>query len=179
MMTRSRRGITLPELLGTIVILALVVSLLGAVAFSMIRAADRIAVNQSAETIGLALVDHLEGVMERAVPNTHSTSCTGDGGCVVLVQEYLYVYDPLAGTIDPVVHATPVETAISIHDAAIWIDGVALGSGSFTIGPTSTLTVSSVSGTTTVTIAFTLVSADDRTFPFSAVYRFTESTVPA
>ncbi|MCK7492318.1 MAG: hypothetical protein MZW92_12490 [Comamonadaceae bacterium] len=80
---------------------------------------------------------------------------------------------------DPVVHAVPIETTISVHDGAIWIEDVAVGSGAFTIGAASTLTVADVSGTVTVTISFELLSADGRTFPFSATYEFIESAIPA
>jgi len=178
-MSRRSRGVTLPELLGAIVVLALVTSLLSAVAFAMLRAIDRIAVNESAETTGLYLIARLENAMEDAGPNTYSQACAGAGGCVVLIQEYRYEYDPLDGSIDPVVHASPIETTLSVHDGAIWIDDVAVGTGAFTIGPASSLVVVDDLGTITVTIAFDLLAADGRTFPFSATYEFTESAIPA
>ncbi len=178
-MSRSRRGVTLPELLGAIVVLALVTSLLSAVAFAMLRAIDRVAVSESAETTGLHLIARLENAMEDAGPNTYSLSCSGAGGCVVLIQEYVYVYDPLDGSIDPLVHPSPLETTLSVHDGAIWIDGVAVGAGAFTIGPASSLQVVDDLGAITVTIAFDLLAADGRTFPFTATYEFTESAIPA
>ncbi len=178
-MSRNRRGVTLPELLGAIVILALVTSLLSAVAFAMLRAVDRIAINESAETTGLYLIARLENAMADAGPNTYSQVCTGAGGCVVLIQEYVYEYDPLDGSIDPAVHPSPIETTLSVHDGAIWIDGVAVGDGAFSIGPGSTLQVVDDLGTITVTISFDLLAADGRTFPFSATYEFTESAIPA
>ncbi|OHE40761.1 MAG: hypothetical protein A2Y16_06950 [Tenericutes bacterium GWF2_57_13] len=178
-MSRNRRGVTLPELLGAIVILALVTSLLSAVAFAMVRAIDRIAVNESAETTGLSLISQLENAMEDARPNTYSQTCEGTGGCVVLIQEYIYEYDPVDGMIDPVIHASPIEKTLSIHDNAIWIDAAMVGTGVFTIGPASTLAVVDDAGTVTVTISFELLAADGRTFPFTAIYEFNESAIPA
>ncbi|MFA5007028.1 MAG: type II secretion system protein [Candidatus Izemoplasmatales bacterium] len=178
-MIENRRGVTLPELLGAIVILAIVTSLLGAVAFAMVRAIDRIAVNQSAEATGLYLVDYLEDAMADRAPNAYDDSCAGTGGCVVLIQEYAYAYDPVDGSIDAVVHVPPLETEFSIHDDAVWINGASVDAGDFTIGSDASLSVNDVLGSVTVTIAFSLVAADGRTFPFFAEYRFTVSEIPA
>ena len=178
-MIENRRGVTLPELLGAIVILAVVTSLLGAVAFAMIRAVDRIAVSQRAESTGLYLVDFLEDAMADRAPNAYDETCAGAGGCVVLIQEYAYAYDPADGSIDAVVHVPPLRTEISIHDGAVWIDGTPVDAGDFTIASDASLSVNDVLGSVTVTIAFSLLATDGRTFPFFAEYRFTVSEIPA
>ncbi|HOW37435.1 MAG TPA: type II secretion system protein [Candidatus Izemoplasmatales bacterium] len=178
-MNKKHRGVTLPELLGAIVILGLVTSLLGTVAYAMIRGIDRISVNQTAETTGLALVRYLEKTMEDSHPNTYSTTCEPAGGCIVLIQEYTYVYDAVTGSISPLVHPTPLETEIAVHSTGILVNGVPLEMGSFTLSPTSTLVVSSTPTRTTVTFSFALVAADGRSFPFTAVFSFTTSTIPA
>ncbi len=178
-MNRGHRGVTLPELLGVILILGLVTSLLGTVAFSMIRGIDRVAVNQSAETTGLAMVRYLERTMENSHPNTYSSTCEPSGGCIVLIQEYTYVYDSVSGSISPVIHATPLETEIAIHPNGIWVNGTPLEMGSFTLSPTSTLVVNPGPAKVTVTINFALVASDGRSFPFTAIFSFTTSTIPA
>ncbi|MDP3130454.1 MAG: hypothetical protein Q8N15_03845, partial [Bacillota bacterium] len=92
---------------------------------------------------------------------------------------YEYVFDAIDNVIDLVVHAPALETTVSEHDGSLWIDGVAIDDGDFTIDASTTLTLTDVAGAVHITIAYVLVAPDGRTFAFSASHDFTTSDIPA
>jgi prepilin-type N-terminal cleavage/methylation domain-containing protein len=178
-MDNQRRGVSLPELLGAIVIFGIVSSLLAAIAFSMLRAINRIAVSQHAEIVGLNLISELETTMSDAQPNTYSEFCPDASECIVLIQEYRYEYDSINGSITTVVHASPIKTQLSIRAGAIWVGNEAIDISGFVMGPQSTISITVSITQVMVTISFELIAADGRMFPFMVRYAFTQSTIPS
>jgi type II secretory pathway pseudopilin PulG len=178
MMCKRHDGVSLPELLGALVIFGLISALLGSITYVMVNAVNRIALAEKANAQALLVTGRLEQAMADA-GGTAYAACVGVTDCVILENHYEYVYDALNDEIDLVVHAPALETTVSEHDGALWIDGVAIDAGDFTIAAATTLTVTDVAGAVTVTVAYVLVAPDGRTFAFNASYDFTTSDIPA
>jgi|GEM_PF-596223 len=177
-MFRNRRGVTLPELLGAILIMTIVTALLGGITFAIIRTVDRVAVANDANVVGLRLVNRLESAMADAGATAYST-CVAANGCIVLENHYDLVFNDATDTVDVVVHAPALTTTVSVHDGAVWIDGAALDDGNFSIGGASLLAVTDVAGEVTVTIAIELLATDGRLFAYNASHTFQTSDIPA
>ncbi len=178
-MNNSRtHGISLPELLGAIVIFGLVSALIGSMLAVFSSASRRLMVAEQANAKALTLILAIENAASDAGSTAYS-SCGGETECIVLENHYEYEYNAVSDAIDLVLHEPALTTEISLSTGTILINGVALDTGDFTIGAASTLTAVNVGGEVTVTIHFILETATGETYGFTTSFHFTESAVPA
>ncbi|MFH0992794.1 MAG: type II secretion system protein [bacterium] len=178
-MNKNRNhGISLPELLGAIVIFGLVSALIGSMLAVFSAASKRLMVAEQANAKALSLILSIENAASDAQPTAYS-ACVGETDCIRLENHYEYVYNEITDAIDLELHEPELTTEISLSADAIMINGVALDTGDFTIDAASTLTATNIDGEVTVTIHFILRTADGDTYGFTTSFNFTESAVPA
>lgn len=172
------RGLGLAELLGALVIFGLALSLGGLLVASFINASNRIFINEQATSTGNRLVGQLESAMADSGGDQYS-ACPGNQDCLILENNYEYIWDAGLGEVVLSVHDPALETEVALDNGQILINGSAVDLGGFTLDPLSAMTIQ-LSGTeVTVTVQFALIAADGRVFSFTASHHFSLSDIPA
>lgn len=132
-----KRGMTMVELLGAIVLFGIIISL-SAIMISVITNANAKIVEQSrANTEGTLLTALIDRKIREFGP-TNYTTCV-ESNCIILVKAFEYVPDLDLGTIDLVVY-DPVQTLkIEVSSEQLLIDDEVQSIAHFTVDPTSSV----------------------------------------
>jgi hypothetical protein len=149
-----KRGMTIVELLGALVLFGIIISL-SAVMISVITNANAKIVEQSrANTEGTLLTALIDRKIREFGPTNYTTCIETD--CIVLVKTFEYVPNLELGTINLVVY-NPVQTLkIEVSSEQLLINNEVQSIAHFTIDPTSSI-IYSINGrilTYEITIIF-------------------------
>ncbi len=109
----NRRGLSLVELLGAIVIFSLVVSLASLLFKVFLDSNRRISENAKANSTGAAFINVLENAIDNLSPTNYSPC--GEN-CLIIEKEFTYEFDTETGTIE-VVQCDPVLRIELVFDA--------------------------------------------------------------
>lgn len=106
----NKKGLTLVELLGAVVISAIGIALLASVVTLIVRATQDTIVNNRANTTGMIIVARFENTMDDFVA-TDITTCSGVAttSCFVLEKHYERGLDPVDNVIKDI-PVSPIET---------------------------------------------------------------------
>ncbi len=174
----SKKGVSLVELLGAIVIFGLVASLVALFLSVFLRANERISINARANQEGQLVVEILEEQMQNLSPTAYS-SC-GLNDCLVLDKEFAYEFDPIQEDVVLVTFSPALSLRLEIDSKNILkIDGTAYAFNDFTLGALSSIVFTENSGMLYVIIDLYLESADLEQFNFIATYSYSLESVPA
>jgi len=173
----NKKGVTIIEMLGAIVIFGLALSLIAMILQTIGAATERITLNTKATYEGNQIVRNLELEIQQFAP-TNYRSC-GFGDCIILESHYYYDIDLINGTITPTVYDPFLEKSISIDNGKIWIDGQELVINYFTLGALSSVTYTLDVNLLEITINIYLVDEHGKENQFVATYSFTISEIPA
>lgn len=173
----NKKGISVIELLGAIVIFSLVISLSALFLSVFLRANDRISVNAKANQEGTLVVEILKDLMRELSPTSYS-SC-GPHDCLVLEKEFAYRFDPVLEDVVLVTYV-PVETLqLEIDkDGFLTIDGTIYNFNDFTLGSASSIIYSENSGILYVIIDIYLESTTSAQYNFVATYSYDLKSIP-
>jgi hypothetical protein len=171
------RGIGLAELLASLVIFGIALSLGGMLVASLIRASDRILVSQRATTLGNLIVSQLEDSMVDAAADQYS-SCPGNQDCIIMTNTFDYEWNEILGEVVLTIHNPVLQTRVEIDNGQILIEGLAMDLGEFTLDPLSAMALSLSGADVTVSLSFSLISSDGQAFAFTASHRFTLADIP-
>lgn len=155
-----KRGMTMVELLGAIVLFGIILSL-SAVMISVITNANAKVVEQSrANTEGTLLTALIDREIREFGPTNYATCVETD--CIVLVKAFEYVPDLDLGTIDLIVY-DPVQTLkIEVSSTQLLINDEAQNIAHFTVDPTSSLMYSINGSILTYNITIIFVGDHDQ-----------------
>jgi len=172
----NKKGVTIIELLGAIVIFGLALSLVAMILQTIGVATERINLNTKATYEGNAIVRELEKEMQDFSP-TDYRACIGTD-CIILESHYYYDVDLINETITPVAYDPFLEKSISVENGKIWIDGVERVIPYFTLGALSSIDYTLTLNTLEITISIYLVDEHGKEYQFIANHQFTISEIP-
>ncbi len=172
----NKKGVTLVELLGAIVIFGLALSLVSMILQTIGVATERINLNTQETYEGNTLVRYLEKEMQDFGPTNYRACVSGD--CIILENHYDYEVDLINETITPVAHDPILEKSISIENGKILVDGVERVINYFTLGASSGISYTLNASLLKVTINLYLVDEHGKEYQFIATYQFTISDMP-
>jgi len=172
----NKKGVTMIELLGAIIIFGLALSLVAMILQTIGTTTERINLNTEATYKGNTLVRDLEKEMQDFGPTNYSACVIGD--CIILENHYDYEVDLINETIIPVANDPILEKSISIENGKIWIDGTELTITNFTLGASSSVDYTVSVDIVDVTIHIFLVDIYGKEYQFIASYQFTISDMP-
>ena len=172
----NKKGVTLIELLGAIVIFGIALSLIAMILQTIGNATERIDLNTQATYEGNTLITKLEKEMQDFGPTNYRACVSGD--CIILENHYDFEVDLINETIIPVPHDPILEKEISIGNGKIWIDGDELIINNFTLGASSSVDYTINLDLVVVTIQIVLVDTNGKDYEFIANYQFTISDMP-
>ncbi len=173
----NKKGISLVELLGAIVIFGLMTSLVALFLSVFLRASDRISINAKANQEGQLVVEILEDLMQDLSPTTYSTC--GPNDCLVLEKEFAYEFDPIQEDVILVIYSPSQALQLEIDsNNVLKIDATAYVFNDFTLGALSSIVFTESSGILYVIIDLYLESADLEQFNFVATYSYSLESIP-
>ena len=179
-MTRrlDHRGVGLTELLGSIVLYGIILSLVATLLTLFFASMKRIATIERANSEGTLVVQTIESQMQSFAPTDYRT-CVGESDCVILENHYSYELNTQTTEIELIVHDPILESTLSIVGGELLLNGIAYVFNDFSLDATSSLIITDNLGEITVTIHLILIAPNGESFSFTATYFFTQSNVPA
>jgi hypothetical protein len=175
----NKKGVTLVELLGAVVIMALMTSLIGGAIVLFNNASEKITIQSRANFEGNLLVRTIEQKLDDAYPTQFTTCGTN---CVTLERHYKYVYNTVTQNIDLVLGSTPLADEdtlnVKLLNGEVLLDNVIVPIANFTLADTSSVSAARVGTSVNVVIRIDLLSSDNVIYPFYASTSFLWKETP-
>jgi type II secretory pathway pseudopilin PulG len=172
----NKKGLTLIELLGLMVIMGILISMSATIIASYVQANRRIAESVEANEEGHLISRRIESSLEDLNPNTYETC--GVTNCYIFIKEYEYVINEETQNIELNVLTDPVEYKLEIVNQSLYIDDVLYDFEGFSLGTLSSLNVIEEGLTRSFTFNIILISNRDVSYEFLSSYAFEESVIP-
>lgn len=174
----NKKGISLVELLGAVVIFGISISLIALVLSVIFNANERILEQSQANTEGTIVIAHLENLMRQFSTTDYST-CVENTNCVILESHYTYELSGDSSSIVLVTHTPPNTLEISIIEGNLYINGVIHEIRNFQIHQDSYIEQTTVGNQLELKIVLILYMSEDKTYTFTTNQTFVLSDVPA
>lgn len=171
----NKRGVTIIELLASVIIFSLMVSLVAVVISLINNASDRIEINSRANYEGLFLDREIKDALLEFSP-TEYISCGTD--CIIFQKEFLYEFDPILDDIVLTTYSPALTHRIEILNGQILVNSVPLVIDYFTLGSGSKIELLENLTQAYFIITIELVPENGKTFTFSTSYSFAIQTIP-
>ncbi len=171
----SKRGVTLIELLGAIVIFGLMLSLVATVLSLINNASARIELNSAANSQGLLIDREIKDNLIEFSPTDYK-ACGNN--CVTFQKEFMYEFDPVLETIVLTTYSTALTHSIQITKDQVLIDDVAIDTGEFIVGSGSTIELVENLSQLYFLITLELTASNGKIFAFTTSYSFTIQAIP-
>jgi len=160
----NRKGLSLVELLGAIVILGVLITLLASVFGFYINAQRRISISAQANSEGLLVINVVKTNLNKFTANTYQ-ACSSDN-CIIFEKEYEYIYNEHDELIELVTYDEPLLYKISISDNALYINDEIYDFNGFTLTDDSKLTYEEQNGVLNLSIVLYLTDTENDVFKF-------------
>lgn len=174
----NKKGLSLVELLGAIVIFGISMSLIALVLSVIFNANERILEQSRANTEGTIVIAHLEDLMRNFATTDYST-CVENTNCVILESHYTYELSEDLSSIVLVTHNPPMTLKIEILEGDLLINDVAHEIRNFQFHPDSYIESTTLDNTLNLKIVIILYITEDKTYTFTSNQVFELSEVPA
>ena len=174
----NKKGISLLELLGAVVIFGISLSLIALVLSVIFNANERILEQSRANTEGTIIIAHLEDLM-RNFSTTDYSICVDNTNCVILESHYSYELSGDSSQIVLVTHTPPNTLEISIQNGDLYINGVIHEIRNFSIHPDSYIESTAVGNILELKIVILLYISEEKTYTFTTNQTFILSEVPS
>lgn len=161
---RNKKGLTLVELIGAIVILGILMTLLASIFGIFINSQRRVSISAKANTEGLLVIRIVKNDLIEFSPNTFQ-DCLGDN-CIMLEKEYEYIYDEDNEIIDLKVYNDPLSYKIEVKNNSLYLNDEIYDFNGFTLTDDSGLTYEEIDGVLYLTIVLYLVDTENNIFEY-------------
>jgi len=172
----NKKGFTLIETIGALVILGILVTLLTFVLTFYIRANERISISSSANEQGNLVVRRIQAKLIDLSPTTYE-SCSGES-CYIFKREFAYEYNESTNRVELVVYDEPITYKLEIKNNSIYINDELYEFNDFTLSPDSTLSVEEESDHVYININIIIVSKTNDSFEYLMSYSFQKEAIP-
>ncbi len=173
----NHKGLTLIELIGSIVILSIAATLLAMILRFVVVANQETALNNSANLQGLLLVRTIENDMIDFEPNTYALTDLNE---VILTKEYNYVLDPNTNEIVLDLYNPVLTYEVLIDQNNLYINDILYDLDGFQISNLSTIDFYESNQVLYIDMFLQLETIDHvYTYDFYLSYSYQLSTVPA
>jgi len=159
----SKKGLTLIELIGAVVIFGLMISLVSIVIQFVLRANDRVVEQSRATRIGTLLIEDIQDAFNDLNPTSYELC---GGSCVTLITAYENILNPESGRIELVTYTPPLSYVISIENDIFYLDGVSYNLSEFTLSEDSNIEVTYQNNQLTIAIRVILLSESQKTYTY-------------
>jgi hypothetical protein len=174
----NKKGITLVELLGAVVIFGITISLVAVLISVIFNANDRILEQSRANTEGTIVIAHIEDLMRNFATTDYST-CLGNTNCVILESHYTYELSGDSSSIVLITHIPPNTLEFRITNNELYINGIIHQIRNFQIHDDSYIESNTVNNKLELKIVLILYITESKTYTFTSNQTFVLSDVPA
>ena len=172
----NKRGVTLIELLGALVIFGLIISLVATVVSLITYASNKIELNSAANSQGLFLDREIKDDIIEFSPTEYITCGTN---CITFQKEFEYEFDSNLGQIILTTYSPVLTHKIQIINNEIRVNNVAIDTGIFEVGSGSSIELVETGSQLYFLLTTELIASNGKTFTFSTSYSFTMQAIPA
>jgi prepilin-type N-terminal cleavage/methylation domain-containing protein len=174
---RNKQGVTLIELIGTIVVLGILITLSAMVLNYFIDANNRTSISSQANYEGLLVIRTTKNSIDDLEPTTYE-NCPGNN-CLILQKEYEYEYNEGTDSIDLVIYDTPIEYKIELDNDILYINDVEYVFENFVLTSDSNLSFEEIDSVLFITLTLYLTAGEQYTYDYVMTYSYDLSDVPA
>lgn len=160
----NKKGLTLVELLGAIVILGILTALLASIFGFFINAQRRVSISAKANTEGLLVIRVVKNDLIEFSANTYQ-DCSGEY-CILFEKEFEYIYDEDNEVIDLEVYDEPLTYEIEIKNNNLYLNDEIYEFNGFTLTDDSALTYEEINDVLYLTIVLYLVDEENNVFEY-------------
>ncbi|MBU1094240.1 MAG: type II secretion system GspH family protein [Firmicutes bacterium] len=171
----NKKGMTLIEVLASLVIFGLLISLLATVISLINYASTRIEINSMANTQGLYLDREIKDHIQDFGPTEYMTC---GSNCVIFQKAFIYEFDPNLEDIVLTVYNPALTHKIEISDGQILIDDVPLQIEYFTLGSGTQIELIENLSQAYFVLTIELVADSGKVYTFTTSYSFAILAVP-
>ncbi len=172
----NKKGFTLIETIGALVILGILVTLLTFILTFYIRANEDISISSLANEQGNLVVRRIQEKLIDLSP-TNYESCPGEA-CYIFEREFAYEYNGSTNRVELVVYDEPITYKLEIKNNSIYINDGLYEFDGFTLSSDTTFNVIEDSNKVYVNINIIIVSETNDTFEFLMSYSFIKEAIP-
>jgi len=172
-----KKGVTIVELLGAIVIFGLMSSLIAVLVSFIINSNDRIAEQSRATTIRTKIEVDLNRHLQELSPTSFS-DCGLQMNCVTLELTYAYVVNETSESIDLVVYTPPIQLRLELIDSALYINSVLYVIDYFELSDESSITYTQTLHTLDLSVHLVLTAPSDKTYTIVWQKQINLSSIP-
>lgn len=159
----NKKGLTLVELIGAVVIFGLMISLVSIVIQFVLRANDRVVEQSRATRIGTLLVEDIQEAFNDLNPTSYQVCGTN---CIEFITAYGYEYNEISGEIEYVTHTPPLSYTLSIENNILYMNENAYNLSEFNLSNESQLTTTLQNNQLTITIHIVFISETEKTYTY-------------
>lgn len=172
----TKKGLTIVELLGAIVIFGLLSSLVAVLVSFILSSSSRISEQSNVTSISTNLTAYLEQKYLTLSPTNYEV-CDSNN-CIIFQLEYAYVVNEANNSIELMTYTPPQTLRIELLDGLLMIDGINYALKDFTIDRSSSISYQYQSQTLTVWLELILVGQHDQTYTITWQKQMPVTTIP-
>lgn len=172
----NKKGISLIEMLGALVIMGIAISMSAILINFFVRANNKITVSNRANYESVLFIQTMKNEFDALEPNEYDT-CKKDA-CLILIEEYKYELNETTNELELVVLDNPIEVELKFENLNFYKDDVAYIFDGFTLSEDSELIFEEIDNVLYINFDFYLVSEDGDVFDYTMTYSYTISNIP-
>ncbi len=172
----NKKGLSLIELLGAMVIFGIAISLSAILIGFFIRANNSIMVSNQANFESVLFIQTVKNGFDSLEPDTYDT-CRNDT-CLILIDEYSYELNETTGDLELVVLNIPIEMELKFENLNFYINDVVYTFNGFTLSADSVFSFYETNNVLYINFDFYLVSADGDVFDYTMTYSYALTSIP-
>lgn len=172
----NKRGVSLIELLGAIIIFSIAISLAALILKFFIKANNRITIDSQANYEGNLVIRRIEEKVRELEPTTFSTC---PGVCFTLSKEFSYELNPSTEVVELVIYSTSLDYSIEIDNQVLYLDSEPYVFDNFTLGAESYVDISQVGSYDYLDLKIVLESNEGYLYEFLLNYSFEDLVIPS
>lgn len=173
---KNKKGLTLVELIGAIVVFGILITLSITVIDYFSDANNRASISSQANFEGLLAIRTIKNSVDDLEPTSYD-ECT-NSNCVIIQSEYKYEYDEVSNDIELVEYDTPLEYRIEIVNNVLYINNEEYVFTGFELTDSSTLTYEEIASELFLTVTLYLYAGDEFIYDFVLSYSFDLTDIP-
>lgn len=167
----SKKGLTLVELLGAIVLFSITITLIATVLIQIQRASKSINSASNLNRQATLITREIENTL-RNLPVDNAQICTTDGKCLLIEKKYDYLVNAVEGSIDVVELNPTISKIIAFELGEIRIDGVNILENHITLDDSSRIEVIQWTKQQTIRFFITITDESGTDYSFTIIHTY-------
>jgi len=167
----SKKGVTIVELLGAIVLFGITITLVTTVLIQIQAASKSIFTMSNLNRQATLITREIENTL-RNLPVDNAQICTPDEKCLLVEKKYDYLVNAVEGSIDVIELNPPISKTISFEQGEIRIDGVNILADHITLNESSKIEIMQWTKQQTIRFFITITDKEGTEYSFTIIHTY-------